>query len=54
MITNLSNSDFVVEQGDKIAQLIIHEHRDFQVEEVNELPEGQRGNLGFGSSGMKK
>jgi dUTP pyrophosphatase len=53
MLVNTGVSDFKIEKGDKIAQLIIREHMNFVVEEVDELPDGERGDKGFGSSGNK-
>lgn len=50
--TDLKN-EFVVERGDRIAQLVIqqYEHADFVV--VETLPDSQRGTGGFGSTGTK-
>ena len=54
LLVNLSGDHFKVEKGDKIAQLIIRDSHNCYVSEVQELPETDRGELGFGSSGMKK
>jgi len=54
LLANLSGDHFKVEKGDKIAQLIIRDSHNCYVSEVEELPETDRGDLGFGSSGMKK
>ncbi|WP_335966951.1 dUTP diphosphatase [Galbibacter sp. PAP.153] len=53
ILVNLSNEDFVVENGERVAQLIIARHEHIQWEEVNELSETVRGAGGFGSTGVK-
>lgn len=51
----LFNSDkdkeFVINVGDRIAQLIIEAHYNFDFEDSNELSETDRGSGGFGSTG---
>lgn len=51
----LFNSDksnpFLINEGDRIAQLIIEKHYNFPIEEVSQLNETERGSGGFGSSG---
>jgi dUTP pyrophosphatase len=51
----LFNSDkttpHLIHEGDRIAQLIIEKHYNFEIEEVFELSETKRGVGGFGSSG---
>jgi dUTP pyrophosphatase len=47
---NLGRADYVVEKGDRIAQLIIARYQAIEWEE-GELGESQRGDGGFGSSG---
>jgi dUTP pyrophosphatase len=44
---------FEVTYGDKIAQLIIEQHFNFNFIEVEELDSSERGESGFGSSGNK-
>lgn len=51
VITNLSDMSFRIAQGDRIAQLVIHELPVVQIKEVSELSESNRGKAGFGSSG---
>ena len=52
MIHNLSNTDnFIVNKGDRIAQLILERIATPPVVIVNELTETERGDRGFGSSG---
>ena len=48
---NHSNIPQTVKQGDRIAQLIIQPFVSFEWTEVDELPETDRGDGGFGSSG---
>ena len=49
---NHGNSDFEVNIGDRIAQLIIEKIATPLVEEVNEINQTQRGEKGFGSTGQ--
>lgn len=51
--TDKDNYHFI-ESGDKIAQLIIEKHYNFDFELVEELEQTDRGNKGFGSSDENK
>lgn len=42
---------FQVRQGDKIAQIIIEKHYNFELAEVDDLSSTPRGEYGFGSTG---
>jgi dUTP pyrophosphatase len=53
ILVNLSNEAFVVENGERIAQLIIAKHERAEWNEVAELSETARGEGGFGSTGVK-
>lgn len=53
ILVNLSNDDFVVEDGVRIAQLVIAKHERIQWQEVEQLSETARGAGGFGSTGTK-
>lgn len=53
ILVNLSNEDFVIENGERIAQLIIAKHERAEWLEVAELSETARGEGGFGSTGVK-
>ena len=53
ILVNLSNEDFVIENGERIAQLIIAKHERAEWLEVSELSETPRGEGGFGSTGVK-
>jgi dUTP pyrophosphatase len=47
------DSNFEIKQGDRIAQLIIEQHWNFNFKEVNTLSGTNRSINGFGSSGIK-
>lgn len=53
ILVNLSNDDFVIENGERIAQLIIAKHERAEFLEVEVLSETVRGEGGFGSTGVK-
>jgi len=53
ILVNLSQEDFVIENGERIAQLIIAKHERADWVEVQELSETSRGEGGFGSTGVK-
>jgi dUTP pyrophosphatase len=53
ILVNLSNEDFMIENGERIAQLIIAKHERAEWIEVTELTETSRGEGGFGSTGVK-
>jgi len=53
ILVNLSNEDFTIENGERIAQLIIAKHERAAWEEVEILGETKRGEGGFGSTGVK-
>ena len=51
ILVNLSNADFKIENGERIAQLVIAKHERATWLEVNQLNETTRGEGGFGSTG---
>ena len=53
ILVNLSNENFVVENGERIAQLIIAKHERAEWISVEMLSETSRGEGGFGSTGVK-
>ena len=53
ILVNLSNEAFVIENGERIAQLIIAKHERAQWIQVQDLSETSRGEGGFGSTGVK-
>lgn len=52
ILINLSNEDFEIQNGDRIAQMIISEHVKASWIAVNELVETDRGSGGFGHTGI--
>lgn len=50
-VRNLTGAHITVEAGQRLAQLIVQRHVDVDWEEVDELPNGDRGSAGFGSTG---
>ena len=53
VLINLSNEDFTIENGERIAQLVIAKHERADWTEVEVLSETARGEGGFGSTGVK-
>jgi dUTP pyrophosphatase len=51
ILVNLSNENFVINDGERIAQLVIAKHERANWEEVAVLSETKRGAGGFGSTG---
>ena len=53
LLVNLSNEPFVINEGERIAQMVVakHEHAEFTL--VSELDETERGEGGFGHTGKK-
>lgn len=52
ILANLSEEDFVVERGDRIAQIVVAPVQRGNLIEVSELDETDRGAGGFGSTGV--
>ena len=53
ILVNLSKEDFTINDGERIAQMIIAKHEQAEWIEVQELLETERGAGGFGSTGKK-
>jgi dUTP pyrophosphatase len=53
ILVNLSEEEFVIENGERVAQLVIAKHEQAQWVEVENLDETDRGAGGFGSTGVK-
>lgn len=53
ILVNLSNEEFTVENGERVAQMVIAKHEHISWEEVDTLEETTRGAGGFGSTGNK-
>ena len=52
ILINLSDSDFAINTGDRIAQMIIAKHETIEWEAVDKLDGSVRGDKGFGSTGV--
>ena len=52
-LVNLSNEEFTINNGERIAQLVIAKHERAEWDEVETLSETERGEGGFGSTGTK-
>jgi dUTP pyrophosphatase len=52
ILVNLSNEDFLIKDGERIAQLIIAKHEQITWKEVLILDKTERGEGGFGSTGV--
>ena len=52
ILINLSDSDFEINTGDRIAQMIIAKHETIEWEVVDKLDDSVRGDKGFGSTGV--
>ncbi|MBI3500308.1 MAG: dUTP diphosphatase [Bacteroidetes bacterium] len=53
ILVNLSNADFTIQDGERVAQMVISKHEQAEWMEVEELLETERGAGGFGSTGKK-
>lgn len=51
ILVNLSNDDFTIQPGERIAQLVLSKYQHFQWDVVEILPSSERGEGGFGSTG---
>ncbi len=50
ILVNLSSDDFTINNGDRIAQMVIAKHETAEWQEVTEINETERGAGGFGST----
>ena len=53
ILVNLSNEPFVIEKGERVAQLVLARHEVIEWESVDALADSSRGAGGFGSTGTK-
>lgn len=53
ILVNLSNQDFVINDGERVAQMVISKHEQAEWIKVEQLIETDRGAGGFGSTGTK-
>lgn len=51
ILVNLSNEEYTINKGDRIAQLVLTKYEKVEFEEVNSLDETKRGPGGFGHTG---
>jgi len=52
ILINLSDSDFEIKSGDRIAQMVIAKHETISWKVVDKLDDSVRGDKGFGSTGV--
>lgn len=53
LLINHSNETFQIENGDRIAQMVVQRYEYVQLVTVEQLPETQRGEGGYGHTGIK-
>ena len=53
LLINLSQDDFIVNDGERIAQMVIARHEQGEFVEVDVLDETERGEGGYGHTGVK-
>lgn len=53
ILVNLSSEPFVIEHGERVAQLVLAKHEIIEWSETDELAGSERGTGGFGSTGTK-
>jgi len=53
ILVNLSNDEFIINDGERVAQMVIAKHEQAEWIEVEQLDETARGEGGFGSTGKK-
>ena len=53
LLINLSVDDFIINDGERIAQMIIAKHETIEFAVVDKLDETERGSAGYGHTGVK-
>ncbi len=53
ILVNLSNDDFIINDGERIAQMVVAAHAKIEWVQVEDLQETERGAGGFGHTGQK-
>lgn len=53
LLVNLSDTEFIINDGERIAQMVIAKHEQINWEQVEVLDDSDRGAGGFGSTGKK-
>ena len=52
-IINLSDAEFTINDGERIAQMVVTRHEQLTLELVDALDETERGTGGYGHTGVK-
>ncbi len=52
ILVNLGDKDFVINNGDRIAQLVVAKYEKVEIQESKDLSNTKRGSGGFGSTGL--
>ena len=53
LLINFSNTDFVINDGERIAQMVVARHEQIEFQLVDELDDTERGAGGYGHTGVK-
>lgn len=53
LLINFSDTDFVINDGERIAQMVVARHEQIEFELVDELDDTERGAGGYGHTGVK-
>ena len=53
LLINFSNQDFVINAGERIAQMVVARHEQVEWVDVEQLDETARGEGGYGHTGVK-
>lgn len=53
LLVNLSNTEFIINDGERVAQMVIAKHETIKWDSVAQLEETKRGEGGFGHTGTK-
>jgi dUTP pyrophosphatase len=53
LLVNLSDEEFIINDGERIAQMVVARHEQVTWDKVDTLDDSQRGAGGFGSTGKK-
>lgn len=53
ILVNISNEPFTINRGERIAQLVVSRYEQIEWEECDSLEQSERGEGGFGSTGVK-
>ena len=53
ILINLSSEEFVIKDGERVAQMVVSKHEQAEWIEVETLDSSERGDSGFGSTGVK-